>query len=88
MSDKTTTTMIFRIEPDLKRAFDQTAADLDLTSSQLLRKMIRNAVEQHMKANAQRTLALAPIPIPQPAPKKPAKGQKMASMKPANWKKP
>lgn len=88
MSDKPTTTMIFRIEPDLKRAFDETAADLDLTSSQLLRKMVRNAVEQHMKANAQRTLALAPIPTPQTAPKKPAKGQKMASMKPANWKKP
>ena len=88
MSDKTTTTMVFRIEPDLKRAFDQTAADLDLTSSQLLRKMIRNAVEQHMKANAQRSLNLAPIPNPQPAPKKPATGQQTASMKPANRRKP
>jgi hypothetical protein len=88
MSDKTTTTMIFRVDPDLKKAFEQTAKDLDLTASQLLRKMIRNAVEQHMKANAQRTLALAPIPTPQPAPTKPAKGQKMASMKPANRRKP
>lgn len=58
MSEKTTTTMIFRIEPDLKKAFDQLAADLDLTSSQMMRRMIRNAVEQHMKANAQQSLAL------------------------------
>jgi hypothetical protein len=88
MSDKTTTTMVFRIEPDLKRAFDQTAADLDLTSSQLLRKMIRNAVEQHMKANAQRSLNLAPIPTPQHEQKKPAKGQETASEKQANRRKP
>ena len=86
MSDKTTTSMIFRIEPELKRAFERTAADLDLTASQLLRRLVKNAVENHAAKHAQRVLDLPPAPPPTPAPKKPAKGQKMASMKPNNWR--
>lgn len=68
----TTTSMIFRIEPELKKAFERTATDLDLTASQLLRRLVRNAVENHAQKHTQRTLDLSPIAPPTPAPKKPA----------------
>lgn len=73
----TSTSMIFRIEPELKRAFERTAADLDLTASQLLRRLVRNAVENHAQKHAQRTLDLAPMSPPTPAPKKPATAPQM-----------
>ena len=64
------------------------AKELDLTTSQMLRQYIRKIIEQHAKANAQGTLELSPAPTLKPAAKKPAKGQKMASMKPAKWNNP
>lgn len=80
MEDKTTTTMIFRIDPDMKKAFEMSAKARDLTASQLLRKYIRHEVDQFMKERAQGALNLTPAPTPAPTPKKPAKGQKMASL--------
>jgi hypothetical protein len=67
----TTTSMIFRIEPELKKAFERTAADLDLTASQLLRRLVRDTVEHHAQKHAQRVLNLTPASPPAPAPKKP-----------------
>lgn len=88
MDDKTTALISIRIDPLLKTAFERVGRDLDLTPSQMLRQYIRKIVEQHASANAQGDLNLEPEQTPRPATKKPAKGQKMASMKPANWKKP
>lgn len=76
-----------RIEPSLKTAFERMCAELDRTPSQMLRGFIRQAAQQHASATAQGALDLDPTPTPQAPPKKPAKGQKMASMKPANWRK-
>ena len=47
------TSMIFRIEPHLKKAFEKVAADHDLTASQMLRSFVRNSVEEHGRRNAQ-----------------------------------
>lgn len=82
-----TAIITLRIDPMLKKAFERVAKELDLTPSQILRQHVRVLVEQHAAANAQGALELAPIPTPQPTIKKPAKGQKMASVKPANWRK-
>lgn len=91
------TMMIFRLEPELKAAFEKMSTDLDLTASQLMRRLMRNAVQQHTKESAQQRLPLAPrMPAEPPerkaetppAPKKPKKGQRLAAAKPANWKRP
>ena len=78
----------FRVDQPMKTAFERVATELDLTPSQMLRQYIRRVVAQHAEANAQGALELEPIPTHQPTIKKPAKGQKMASVKPVNWKKP
>jgi len=86
--EEKTAIITLRIDPMLKSGFERVAKELDLTTSQMLRQYIRKIIEQHAKANAQGTLELSPAPTLKPAEKKPAKGQKMASMKPTNWKKP
>lgn len=78
MSETATTTMIFRIDADLKKAFEMSAKARDLTASQLIRKYIRHEVDQFMQKNAQGALDLVDRPTPTPSVKKPAKGQKMA----------
>lgn len=80
MSESATTTMIFRIDADLKKAFEMSAKARDLTASQLIRKYIRHEVDQFMQKNAQGALDLGDRQTPTPSVKKPAKGQKMASM--------
>lgn len=77
-----------RVDQHMKTAFEKIAEELDLTTSQMLRQYIRRMVQQHAAAHAQGALELEPTPTPKPAAKKPAKGQKMASVKPANWSKP
>lgn len=69
-----------RIEPSLKAAFEQMAKAMDRTPSQLVRDSIRRIVQQYAAAHAQGALDLAPTPSHTTAPKKPAKGQKMASL--------
>lgn len=88
-----TTTIIFRIDSDLKKAFENAAKARDRTPSQILRDYVRAEVDQHLKRTAQRDLPLKPPPItPQTqtesdfSTKKPKKGQKLAASKPANWK--
>lgn len=43
----------FRIEEDLKNEFDEIAKRYDITTSQLLRKFVRDTIEQHKKQNQQ-----------------------------------
>lgn len=50
------TVMNFRVPEELKKGFDLIAESQDLTSSQLIRKLMRAEVENWMKANAQREL--------------------------------
>ena len=84
--EEDTTTMIFRIEKDLKTAFDRAAKARDQTSSQLLRAFIRHTVEEHDKKHAQGDMFIAaePKPAAQKKPKKPPKSpaaSMMAKMK-------
>lgn len=70
-----TTTMVFRIEKDLKTAFERAAKDLDITPSQLIRHHIKRFVEGHMKENAQKDLlkpseAVKPFTKAVPSPKR------------------
>lgn len=43
----------FRVDSDLKRAFDMAAKSVDQTSSQMLRAFMRETVEIYMRSNAQ-----------------------------------
>jgi bacterioferritin (cytochrome b1) len=46
----------FRIDENLKTAFEMVANARDLTSSQLLRALMRNEVDSYMQKNAQLSL--------------------------------
>lgn len=46
----------FRVDEDLKKAFEMVAKNEDLTSSQMLRGFMRWKVEQYMKKDAQKSL--------------------------------
>lgn len=48
--------VVFRIEKNLKTAFENVAREKDETVSQMLRKYIRWEVEENAKKNAQRDL--------------------------------
>lgn len=43
----------FRVDSELKRAFEMAAKSVDQTSSQLLRAFMRETVESYMRTNAQ-----------------------------------
>ena len=59
----------FRVEEDLKNAFEAVAKSEDLTSSQMLRAFMREKVDIYMKGNAQGDL-LKPVKTPKIKPKK------------------
>jgi hypothetical protein len=62
------TSMIFRIDPDLKKAFERVAENMDMTASQLLRGFVRDTVAQNAAKNAQSDLfkpPAAPKPVSQ-----------------------
>lgn len=86
--EERTAIITLRIEPTLKAAFERMGKELDQTPSQLLRRYVKLVTQQHAAENAQQELELDPTPAPRQPVKKPAKGQKMASVKPSNWKKP
>lgn len=86
--EERTAIITLRIEPTLKAAFERMGKELDQTPSQLLRRYVKHATQQHASERAQQELELDPMPAPSQPAKKPAKGQKMASVKPANWKRP
>lgn len=48
--------MTFRVDEDLKKAFEKVAEKADLTSSQMLRHFMRDVVDDYMKKNAQGSL--------------------------------
>lgn len=50
------TTMNFRIDEDLKRAFEAAAKEQDMTASQLIRRYIRMEVDKYMRQNSQKEL--------------------------------
>lgn len=50
----------FRVDENLKNAFEMIAKTNDLTSSQMLRAFMRKTVDDYMKSNAQKSL-LEPI---------------------------
>lgn len=50
----------FRVDNDLKKAFEMIAKEKDLTSSQMLRAFMREAVAEYMKENKQRSLLDTP----------------------------
>ena len=43
----------FRVDSDLKKAFEKVAKEQDITSSQLFRMFMRETVENYMKQNKQ-----------------------------------
>lgn len=52
----TETIVNFRVDKELKTAFEMVAKNKDLTSSQMLRAFMRETVEDYMKNNAQKSL--------------------------------
>ena len=48
----------FRVDEELKKAFEMTAKSYDLTSSQMLISYMRYEVDKYMKNNAQQGLKL------------------------------
>ena len=50
------TVMNFRVPEELKKGFELVAESQDLTSSQLIRKLMREEVERWMKQNSQKSL--------------------------------
>lgn len=80
-----TTTLVFRIERDLKTAFEHLAKQSDRTVSQMLRQYIRWEVEKYAREHAQKEL-FKPVerskpetkPKVLPKPKKPQEGGKKA----------
>lgn len=81
----TDTVMNFRVDQDLKNAFDMAARDMDLTSSQLLRHYMRKTVAEYMAANAQGSLIERKKPVGDA--KAPTKAKKPAkSLIPASWR--
>ena len=54
--EEKSTTLVFRVAPDLKNAFEHMAKQQDQTTSQLLRAYMRFAVEEWTRKNAQQSL--------------------------------
>lgn len=79
--DDNTAIITLRIDKNLKTAFERIGKELDQTTSQLLRRYIKQVVAQHAESHAQGEIDLSPISPPSPTHKKPAKGQKMAFVK-------
>ena len=88
--DENNATIIFRVNSDLKNAFEATCKRMDTTASQLLRAFVRDMVAQDLQKNGQRSLDLAPTKptqapdieiigtnTGQPSARKPKKGQKL-----------
>ena len=75
--DNTTVSVVFRIEKDLKLAFDRVAKDNDQTVSQMLRAYIRYTVQSHAEKTAQKDLFRpSDAPKAQKAPNAPTKPSK------------
>lgn len=73
------TSMIFRIDPDLKKAFEKVATERDLTASQMLRRFVRETVG--ITTNEQKE---APEPLKPSGHSKPSAKQKKPAKNAAN----
>jgi predicted DNA-binding protein len=86
------TTIIFRIERQLKEEFEQIAAATERTISQYLRAFIKDQIKKHREAATiapESTNATAPLSPPRAAtktPQKPRKGQKLNRIPPRKTK--
>lgn len=56
------TSIVFRVEKDLKTAFERIAKEEDQTVSQILRKYMRWKVEKHMERNGIKPTETTPEP--------------------------
>lgn len=56
--DENNSTMIFRVNGDLKAAFEKACKRMDTTASQMMRAFIRDVVSKDMARNAQQSLDL------------------------------
>lgn len=83
-------TIIFRVDSDLKKAFELACKRMDKTVSQLLRAVVRDVVSMDLQKNGQQNLELAPRKTSETpdieiigsnmgggTPKKPKKGQRL-----------
>lgn len=77
--EERTAVITLRIEQSHKAAFERLAAELDQTTSQMLRRYIRHAIKEHAEAKGQGQLDLHPEEAAAAPTKKPAKGQKLAA---------
>lgn len=68
----TDSVMNFRVDEDLKKAFETIAKENDYTASQMLRHYMREVVNEYMKKHAQGDL------LKQPKAKTPTKAKKQA----------
>lgn len=81
----TDTVMNFRVPQELKDAFEIAAKSEDMTSSQLIRRLMRMTVENYMSQNAQQGLFEAKKPNGNT--KRPAKAKKaVKSPLPQAWR--
>jgi len=91
------TNMIFRVETDLKTAFEIVAKEQDQTASQLLRRFMRFHVNKHYEEIARHSHTIAPqstkstteaspTTAPTKTQQKPKKGQKLNMIPPRGKK--
>ena len=67
--------IIFRIDADLKRAFEAAAADKDQTASQMLRAYVRYEVQKYLAKGQGDLFKEKETPTPKEAKKTPQKAQ-------------
>lgn len=83
----TDSVMNFRVEKELKDAFEIAAKANDLTSSQLLRNLMRQIVADYMAKNAQGSLLDEKKPATNTPTKAKQKKRPKGSVIPAEWRK-
>lgn len=71
--------IIFRIDADLKRAFEAAAADEDQTASQLLRGYVRYKVDKYLQKSQGDLFKAKPAPPPKEPAKTPQKAKAKAT---------
>lgn len=83
----TNSVMNFRVEKELKDAFEIAAKSNDLTSSQLLRLLMRQTVADYMAKNAQGSLLDEKKPATNTPAKAKQKKRPTGSVIPTEWRK-
>jgi predicted transcriptional regulator len=79
------TVMNFRVDEDLKKAFDRVAKELDQSSSQMLRAFMRDTVKEYMRRNTQGEL-LEPLKQSGKGKVSPKEKKTATSPLPSSWR--